>query len=253
MPYTLSHAVVALPLSLISFGTATSRAVSSKSARKIPIASIAVGSMSPDFPYLMALTPTHAPGHSLSGVVIYCLIPSLLILLMWYRLLERETLRLFALPKRTWSLDVFSCLLIVLGVLSGAISHVLWDATSHSHGIFVQGSDFWQQHWFSLTLIKWNQYTSGVVGLLVLAAWYIRTVLRNRHEIYQGHLKTGLTCYLVSITFFIGFANILHGSNTLAGSAVHTAIAVMVGGVLGTCCYVFICSNFSGKHKKSHS
>ena len=200
MPYTLSHAIVALPLSSISF--------SSKSVRKIPVASTVVGSMSPDFPYLVALTPTHAPGHSLSGILVYCLVPSLLILLIWYRLLERETLKLFALPKRTWSLDIFSCLLIVLGVLSGALSHALWDATSHSYGMFVNGSDFWHQQWFSLPLYKWNQYTGGVVGLLVLAAWYLRTVLHNRHEIYQGHFKTGLSCYLVCIAFFIVFTNI---------------------------------------------
>lgn len=142
MPYTLSHAVVALPLSLLS--------LPSNSSRKVPVVAIAVGSMSPDFPYLMALTPTHAPGHSLLGVFVHCLIPSLLVLLIWYRLLEKETLKLFALPQRAWLIDIKSHLLIILGVLLGAYSHVLWDATSHAHGIIVKGSDFWHQQWLSL-------------------------------------------------------------------------------------------------------
>ena len=41
MPYTLSHAIVALPLHHLTRG-------------KIPLAAVVVGSISPDFPYLLA-------------------------------------------------------------------------------------------------------------------------------------------------------------------------------------------------------
>ena len=227
MPYTLSHAVVAMPISIISRG-------------RIPFASLAVGSLSPDFPYLLALAPTNAPGHSVYGVLIYCLLPSLLMLFAWYRLLEAPTLQLLGLPKRSWSVSLSSCFFILVGVLFGAYSHVLWDATSHSDGAFVINSEFWNTEFFSLPLYKWNQYGSGVLGLSTLAVWYLYALVFNRTENYEGQLVTGILVYSVSIIFFVVLANLIHGSDVLSEYAVHSALGVVVGVFGGMCLYTLV-------------
>ena len=224
MPYTLSHAVVAIPLKLLTRG-------------RIPIAAMIVGSLSPDFPYLLALTPTSAPGHSLIGVLIYCLVPSLFVLLVWYRLLETSMLEFLGLPKRKWSFDMSSYFSLVFGVLLGAYSHVLWDATSHSYGMFVIGSDFWHQQLFSLPLYKWNQYASGVLSLVALLGWYLVAVIKNRKEHYKGRLLAGILCFSLSVIFFVLLANIIHGSTVASEYVVRSAIGVMVGIVCGACLY----------------
>jgi multidrug transporter EmrE-like cation transporter len=227
MPYTLSHAIVALPLHHLTRG-------------KIPLAAVVVGSISPDFPYLLALTPMHAPGHSLIGVLIYCLIPSLLVLVAWYRLLESSTLELFVLPIRKWKFNKLSYLQVLIGVLLGSYSHVVWDATSHFDGAFVHGSVFWNQELFSLPLYKLNQYFSGVLGLITLAVWYLVTVLRNRPNQYKGHIFIGALCYWVSIVSFIVLANVLHDSNTALDYAIHSSIGVIPGAFYGACIYAFL-------------
>jgi len=227
MPYTLSHAVISLPVSALV-------------QRKIQLSALVVGSISPDLPYLLALTPTEAPGHSLFGVLTYCLVPSLFALFVWYRWLEEPTLDLLRLPKRAQSFGMWPFLLIVFGVLMGAYSHVLWDATSHSIGAFVINSEFWQREYFSLPLYKWNQYGSGVFGLMGLAVWYLHTVAKNDQGRYKGKPALGFTIYVACITFFVVIANAIHGSSAMSEYAVRSAIAVITGGVVGMCIYALV-------------
>jgi multisubunit Na+/H+ antiporter MnhF subunit len=227
MPYTLSHAVVALPVSVISRG-------------KVPFAAMVVGSMSPDFPYLLALSPTEAPGHSEIGVLIYCLLPSLLMLLVWYRWIEGPTLELFRLPQREWSFGRSSYFLVVIGVLVGAYSHVLWDATSHVDGAFVVNSEFWNREVLSLPMYKLNQYGSGILGLIALFVWYVLAVCKNRQDKYQGRLVAGVLIYSINIAFFVSLANIVHGSTVIIEYAVRSAIGGIAGGICGMCMYALI-------------
>lgn len=232
MPYTLSHAVMSIPFSWFSRG-------------RIPFAALAIGSMSPDFPYLIALKPTDAPGHSLTGVLLYCFIPALLLALLWYRWLEKPTHELWHLPVRSKeqkSPPVFS---VIIGVLIGAYSHVIWDATSHADGFFVQSSAFWQQVYFSLPLYKWNQYISGLGGLMILVVWYGRAVLVNLKQPYLGHPVIGAFVYVVAVISLILFANLLHGAETVKEFAVHSALGVISGASVAVCLYALIVFSFT--------
>ena len=227
MPYTLSHAVIALPLSILT-------------KRKLPIVAVGVGSVSPDFPYLVALTPTHAPGHSTSGVLLYCLTPSMIFLFAWYRWIEGATLEFWRLPQRGSSTKSPPILLIALGVLIGAFSHVLWDATSHSYGSFVTGSTFWNTDFMSLPAYKWNQYGSGIIGLGILGLWYFYYLLKNLKTPYGGHFWLGVLVYTVSILSLVAAANIIHKTIAFSDFAVRTSIGVMTGGIVAAFVYAVI-------------
>ncbi|WP_133296180.1 DUF4184 family protein [Zooshikella ganghwensis] len=227
MPYTLSHAIISLPVSVMTRG-------------KIPLAALVVGSISPDFPYLLALTPTEAPGHSVLGIFTHCLIPSLLMLLTWYLWLAGPTLDLLRLPKESQSFGVMPFFMIVFGVLIGAYSHVLWDATSHADGAFVINSEFWNKAFFSLPLYKWNQYGSGILGLIALSSWYLYTVASNHQAKYQGKLTLGLSIYGTCTIFFIVLANVIHGSSTLTDYAVRSANGAITGCFVGMFIYALV-------------
>jgi hypothetical protein len=224
MPYTLSHALISLPVSVVARG-------------KIPLAALFVGSMSPDFPYLLALTTVYAPGHSLMGVLIYCLFPSLCILYFWYSWIEVPVLALIKLPQRAHNLTISAHFLIIIGVLIGAYSHVLWDASSHFDGIFVINNNFWHIEYLSLPLYKWNQYISGGVGLITLFVWYLYALVKNKESAYQGHLVAGFIVYLSCMTIFVVLANVIHHSLTLYDYAVRSSIGFIVGIAIGSCFY----------------
>jgi len=220
----MSHAVVAIPVSHLSKG-------------KVPAAAVIVGSVSPDFPYLLVLAPTHAPGHSLPGMFIFCLLPSIAVLYVWYRWLENPTLAFWKLPKRNQSHGRLSILLTLSGILVGALSHVLWDATSHSYGSIVKNSVFWNIELASLPIYQWNQYLSGIVGLVLLMIWYWHALMKNINAPYTGNLKMGALIYVGSIASLVLAANLIHQSNSIADIAVKTSIGVMSGAVLAILVY----------------
>jgi len=227
MPYSLSHAIVALPIRVVA-------------RNKIPLAAVIVGSVSPDIPYFIALTPVHAPGHSIMGALVYCLLPSFLILAVWYRWLEIHTLQLFGLPQARHNFSKSYLVRIAIGVLIGVYSHVLWDATSHYNGIFVAQSEFWNTRYYALPLFKWNQYVSGVLGLLALLIWYIKLWRDASPRRYKGDLVTGIIIYTASIVFFILLANFLYRSSDFHDFAVQSSVGFMTGGVVAVCIYSLV-------------
>ncbi len=226
MPFTISHAIVAYPVYYLA-------------RRKIRVMPVVIGSMSPDFPYLLFMTPVHAPGHSVPGVLIYCLLPALLILALWYRWLEKPILKLLALPRAQISFNISNVLLIILGVLIGAYSHVLWDATSHAYGYFVHNSDFWHSEVFGLPLYKLNQYGSGVLGLSGLVLWYAKLKAERQEVIELPHIKMAYVIYPCSILFFVLAANLLHDAGGLSYIAVRSAIGFINGIIVGSVIYAF--------------
>ena len=64
MPVTPAHAALALPLSRV--------------APALPLAPLVIGTLSPDFEYLLRLAPTGRFAHSLLGLVVFCVPVSLL-------------------------------------------------------------------------------------------------------------------------------------------------------------------------------
>ncbi len=227
MPFTISHAIAAYPAHYLT-------------RRKIPVMPLVIGSMSPDFPYLLFMTPMHAPGHSIFGVWIYCLLPALLMLTLWYLWLEKPILNLLALPRAQVSWNIREGLLVILGVLLGAYSHLLWDATSHSYGYFVQNSEFWHIELFGLPLYKLNQYGSGVLGLAGLVLWYAKLKAKSQQVIESTHLKLAFIIYAFSILFFVLAANLLHDATGLSYVVVRSAIGLIngiaIGSVIYACC-----------------
>jgi|GEM_PF-5395410 len=227
MPYSLSHAVVSLPASYLFKG-------------RMPLASIVIGSQSPDFLYYIFLSTVKAPGHSFTGVLLYCLVPSLMAVAVWYRWLERPCLGLFHLKCEPRPFNKTTYFYMFLGVLIGAYTHVLWDATSHEDGALVIGSAFWNARFFGLPVFKWNQYGSGVLGLGILFLWYLSALRKNLDSPYCGDIRLGCYCFIPSIVLLCFLANVIHGSAALSEFAVRTAIGVVSGGVIGACLYALL-------------
>lgn len=170
MPFTPSHAIVALPF---------------VRTRLMP-AAIAVGAMTPDLPLFVRRTPvtylvTHDPRWiALTAVIAFAL------LLVWRGLLRpavrelsprvlaerlpvawdgglraglRETL------PRTWG----SGLLLVVSLLLGVASHIVWDSFTHEDrgGLLILPA--LAERWGPVDGFTWMQHASSVIGLLVLA------------------------------------------------------------------------------------
>ena len=147
MPYPFAHPAAVLPLArpLGRFA--------------VPSA-LAIGSMAPDFWYLVPLLE-RADSHSLAGLAWFCLPAGLLVYALFHLLLKQPLVALVSprlgrftpasLPDVPW-------LAVMVSLMVGALTHVAWDALTHSY------DDAAQRH-------NWLQHASTALGTMVLAWW----------------------------------------------------------------------------------
>ena len=129
MPYTISHAAAVLPFSRWL------------KPRRLLSAAV-IGSMIPDFGYLLPNRPLHAETHSLHGLVTLCLPAGIACYWLFQWLIKPAGLE--ALPDGAYAraLPVAASARIgslgdwlraTVGVFVGAVTHLVWDAFTHEN------------------------------------------------------------------------------------------------------------------------
>lgn len=179
MPFTPSHAVVALPFLRTPL---------------IP-AAIAVGAMAPDLPlFVRAVVPSYARTHDFVWLPLTVLV-ALTLLLLWRLVFRpatreltpswladrlpiewnagaapalRETFAISGSPRRaSWR----GILLLVVSLAFGVASHILWDLFTHEGRAGTDLLPMLNEFWGPLTGYKWLQHGSSVIGMLILAVF----------------------------------------------------------------------------------
>ncbi len=172
MPFTVSHAAAVLPF------------------RKLNLiwSAFIVGSMAPDFPYIVGNIRYRELGHQFPGILEFTIPASLAALWLFHNIIKRPIMELlpagvqerlrsqradfkFGPPKRF--------LAILLSVVMGIASHIVWDAFTHLHTWPWRHIAFlraWVQipglnHRLPVSSIL--QYLSSIVGMLALAIWIV--------------------------------------------------------------------------------
>jgi len=193
MPFTPSHAVVALPFVRTPL---------------VP-AAIAVGAMTPDLPLFVRATPIqYGWTHDLLWLPVTVGL-ALALLLVWRCALRpavrelsptplaarlpgewdegavsalRETFGLrrpdAAPSRRPWA----TVLLLVASLVIGVVSHIVWDLFTHEGRWGVAAIPALDEAWGPLDGYTWLQHASSVVGLAILAVWGLVRLARRRPE-----------------------------------------------------------------------
>lgn len=187
MPFTVSHAVVALPFVRTPL---------------VP-AAIAIGAMTPDLPlFLRGIVPPYAVTHDLAWLPV-TVVMAFVLLLVWRCVLRPATRELTprvvadrlpdgwdagarAAARETLSGGVRGIVWLVLSLTIGVVTHVVWDFFTHEGRAGEALLPVLEQQWGPLLGVKWLQYGSGVFGLAGLAAfglwwWSRRAATPVRH------------------------------------------------------------------------
>lgn len=256
MPFTPSHAVVALPFVRTP----------------LPFGAVAVGSMAPDVPLFFPVGVTYEQTHGFPSLLLFSVPVAVLLYLVW-RLLLRPAARALLptsigsrLPT-SWDSHgpvpgdgsdpgtgsgaglartaPWALLALVLGV----VTHVLWDAFTHPDRFGSTLVPALAERWGPLVGTQWAQYASSLGGLVVLAiaaARYLRrtppappssrpaTVSTRRIRLaFWGSLIAALVAGVVVVASTRGLPTDVHTAKsftffagTLAGALVLVATAV---------------------------
>ena len=170
MPFTVSHAAAVLPL------------------RKLNLVSSAfiVGSMAPDFPYIIGNTLYRDLGHQFPGLIEFTIPASLIALWLFHNVIKGPIIQLLPAAVQARLRDQtghFSFLparrfRAVLGsIVLGVASHLIWDSFTHAYS-----RPWWHfailRSWVHVPIVKHRvpmfeilQYGSTVFGMLALAIW----------------------------------------------------------------------------------
>ncbi len=172
MPFTVSHVAAVLPLH------AWSKA-------RLPLSALMIGSMSPDFPYFVPLAAVRFTVHNLPGLFWFCLPVGVAAWWLFVRFLERPTLALIpepwraGLPPPTHRISSSLAVRAAIGVLLGAVTHVVWDAFTHARTPVVEAIPALRRiiepiAGLRLPLYELLQIASSALGLAVLVIWVLR-------------------------------------------------------------------------------
>jgi hypothetical protein len=171
MPFTVSHTAAALPVHVVF--------------RRIPLAALMVGSMSPDFAFFVPFGPFRSSTHSIAGIFWFCLPVGLAVWYVFVRWMEHPTM---ALLPDAWREKLTPSVitprlvgLAAIGIAVGACPHDLWDSFTHSHSWATSALPSLRERQPALggaPLYHLLQVASSVFGLAVLSMWFLN--LRNR-------------------------------------------------------------------------
>lgn len=204
MPFTPSHIAAILPL----------RARGDKG---LVFAALAAGSMSPDFCYYLPISTllfTSPPTHSVGGILTWDLLYGWVMWLAWrfaavsLHDLAPDPIRSRWQPAK-WPTAVRAWLLVVLSVLVGTTTHVLWDEFTHAgrfgaiHIALIAATYTTPLGAFQGHQIL--QYASGAIGLLIVIWVGILQPSKDRGPRPSPKLAR-ITVWLVSLSALVAGA-----------------------------------------------
>ncbi len=157
MPFTLAHPAGAVPLKRLlgKYGS---------------LVGLVMGSIAPDIIYFLPIPATlKGYGHTLIGLFIVCIPAGLISYYLFYLLLTPIIYDLSPeiLRKRlpgNWAEGIIpktTLLPIIISILIGSITHIVWDSFTHDYGFFAQRFDI-----LNHTIFSWEGYTLYVYKLL---------------------------------------------------------------------------------------
>jgi Domain of unknown function (DUF4184) len=169
MPFTVAHAAAALPFRRLN----------------LVWSAILVGSMAPDFPYVVGWVKYRSLGHDFPGVVFFTLPASFVVLWFFHFAIKNPIAGLLPVgmqQRLTGQLGEFRfggarrILAITFSIVLGIATHLVWDSFTHAY-TWPWRHLVWLRSWVHVPVAGWMrgygilQYASTGVGLFALAVW----------------------------------------------------------------------------------
>src|SRR5512142_2539638 len=227
MPFTLSHPAAAAP-----FWPLVRR-------NYVPLCALAIGTVSPDFEYLLRLRTEWRWSHTPVGVFDFCLPVGLAALALWVYLLRSPTRRLLALPTAPLDTRPRWWLGGAVAIVLGATTHIVWDGFTHGmdwavtiapgllHRVRVGG--------LAIPVFSLLQHASTVLGGLIVLGWLVREMRRGDPGALRAPWRVAVFCSLAAIAVLLAVWNSVRAAGPVsrywAGQIMISRAGV--GGLLG--------------------
>jgi hypothetical protein len=159
-----------------------------------------IGTMAPDFAYFLPGDYGRVETHSIAGLFYFSLPVGLAVWLYFVTLLERPTIAFLPDAWRTRiarsALTAREMGMAALAILLGALTHIVWDAFTHSSTPVVEAFPGFRDNFLDIAGLRIPVYyvlqiASSVFGLSVLGMWALN--IRRRPQLPREQRVPALT------------------------------------------------------------
>ncbi|MFZ6742269.1 DUF4184 family protein [Undibacterium sp. JH2W] len=209
MPWTFAHPLAILPLRRLA-------------PQRFNLMALVIGSIAPDLGYYVFAFDLATLAHQWLGLLLVCL-PAGWLVFMFMRLMQAHFIYLLPQMQRQalqahaslpQALSRSQILWISLSLLSGAMTHIVWDAFTHDHGFAVAYFDVLRETivvaGFHTQVFHLLQHLSSVVGVTGLVYCYWQWLEKLPHIVileprendqwrYILFVSTALTAFLLAL------------------------------------------------------
>jgi hypothetical protein len=236
-----------------------------------------MGCFVPDFPYLISLTPRMFYGHTFPGMFLLDLPLALLALWLFHAFIKQPMLmflpRGFRRRLRTsvntfsfWPAERFS--LIVLSVLIGIATHLLWDAFTHRASWIYENWIFLRTpvllpHIGEMEMYKVLEYLSSIFGIVVVGLWIVHWYRTGKPsatpvaEPEDAAQRRNLVVALPSLAILGGMLRSYHANKAQLGFAirplVHFTADTLISAITFFLLGLLVCGVVFHRHRAVHA
>jgi hypothetical protein len=200
MPFTVSHAAAVLPF------------------RKLNLvwSAFIIGSMAPDFPYIVGNTDYRAIGHHFPGILEFTFPAAFLALWMFHNVIKGPIVGLLPPGMQARLRDQLEpfpfgglrrFLAIFASISLGIATHIVWDAFTHSYTwpyyhIRVLRGSVYVPFIGRMPIHSASQYASSIIGLAALAAWVLLWY-RKTPAVETGRMRRPRSRFVLAVVIFL--------------------------------------------------
>ncbi|NJB71694.1 hypothetical protein GGR42_002156 [Saonia flava] len=197
-----------------------------------------MGSMVPDFEFFIRMKAEGPYGHTFLGML-WLNIPLAMVFLFLYHNVVRNEL-IYSLPlffeKRFNDFLTFNWnryfgknfLIVIVSILLGNMSHLLWDSFTHFDGFFVERIPFLQREILGIPIYDASQYICSLIGLIAILFFVFKMPIDTEIESKKGKINYWL--YVVLVTAAVMFLRFRNESPIFFGDGIVSLLfAFMVG------------------------
>ncbi|AKH33238.1 hypothetical protein XF24_00915 [candidate division SR1 bacterium Aalborg_AAW-1] len=225
MPFTFSHPSIVLPLTYLP-------------KKWISLTGIVIGSLTPDFEYFLRMKIQSTYSHTIHGILRFDLPLGLLIAFLFHNIIRNDLYKNLPtfLKSRFGDFRSFSwnkyfkenwCI-VILSMIIGIVSHILWDNFTHQDAYLVQTIPFLTKiiniYNLEIPIFKILQHLSTIVGGSIIV--YIIYKLPNKKVIKSIiNLDYWFTLSLLALIIFLIRLGIQEVTIKQYGNIIVTAIS----------------------------
>jgi uncharacterized protein DUF4184 len=205
MPFTVAHVAAALPFRRWN----------------LVWSAFVIGSVAPDFPYVIGSVKYRALGHHFPGVVLFTLPISFVVLWFFHFAIKKPVAGLLPIgvqQRLNGQLDDFKfggatrILAVAFSIVLGIATHLVWDSFTHTYT--------WPWHhlpvlqsWIDLPVVGLAptymvlQYASTLLGLLALVIWvflWYRTTEPDGEMALQSPVRSRVSLAVIMFAIAVG-------------------------------------------------